>query len=117
MADAAAGAPGPYFGVWLQVELYLLVNKAGLSPVEALRATTSTTSDLFSWNDRGRIAKGLKADLLLVKGGPLTKITDLLNIKGIWRMEFNSRGMKGMPSNMNELDLVEVELPSGSKSS
>lgn len=96
-SDAAAGAPGLCFGAWPHVELYLLVNKAGLSPVDALRATTSTTSDLFGWNDRGRIANGLKADLLLVEGDPLTEITDLLNIRAIWRDGVQFKGHEGYP--------------------
>jgi len=77
--------------------MYLLVNKAGLSPTEVLRAATSTTADLFGWSDRGRIAAGLKADLLLVKGNPLTDITDLLNIRGIWRDGVEFQGHPGFP--------------------
>jgi len=35
--------------------------------------------------DRGRIAPGLIADLLLVKGNPTTNISDTLSILGVWR--------------------------------
>lgn len=75
--------------------MYLLVTKVGLSPLEVLRATTSVTADLFGWSDRGRIAPGLKADLLLVEGNPFNEIKDLLNIRGIWRDGVKFEGHPG----------------------
>ncbi|EXJ76519.1 uncharacterized protein A1O5_01027 [Cladophialophora psammophila CBS 110553] len=98
-SDAAAGAPGLVFGANLHIEMYLLVNKAGLSPIEVLRATTSVTADRFGWSDRGRIAAGLKADLLLVEGNPSVDITDLLNIRGIWRDGVKFNGHPGFSQN------------------
>ncbi|KIW99287.1 uncharacterized protein Z519_00950 [Cladophialophora bantiana CBS 173.52] len=98
-SDAAAGAPGLVFGANLHIEMYLLVNKAGLSPIEVLRATTSVTADRFGWSDRGRIAAGLKADLLLVEGNPLVDITELLNIRGIWRDGVKFKGHPGFSQN------------------
>jgi imidazolonepropionase-like amidohydrolase len=77
--------------------MYLLVNKAGMTPVEVLRATTSLTADRFGWTDRGRIAAGLKGDLLLVEGNPLSEIGDLLNIEGIWRDGVKFAGHQGFP--------------------
>lgn len=85
------------FGTNIHVEMYLLVTKAGLSPLEVLCATTSTTAHLFGWSDRGRIAAGLKADLLLVEGNPLNDIKDLLNIRGIWRDGVKFEGHPGFP--------------------
>lgn len=84
-SDAAAGAPGLVFGFNLHFEMYLLVTKAGMTPLEVLRSATSVTSRRFGWSDRGRISPGLKADLLLVEGNPLEDITELLNIREIWR--------------------------------
>ena len=83
------------FGANLHIELYLLVNKAGLTPLEALRATTSLTSNRFGWSDRGRIAPGLKADLLVVEGNPTQDISDLLNIREIWRDGVRFEGHPG----------------------
>lgn len=77
--------------------MHLLVTKAGLSPLEVMRATTSLTADRFGWTDRGRIAPGLKADLLLVEGDPLSDITDLLNVKGIWRDGVKFEGHADFP--------------------
>lgn len=85
------------FGADLHIEMYLLVTKAGMTPLEVLRATTSTTADLFGWNDRGRIAPGLKADLLLVEGNPVDNISDLLNIEVIWRDGVKFEGHEGFP--------------------
>jgi imidazolonepropionase-like amidohydrolase len=71
-------------GASLHHELQLLV-AAGLEPIEALRAATSTPARRFGLTDRGRIVPGARADLLLVDGDPTTNITDTLSILGIWR--------------------------------
>ncbi|KAJ9608966.1 hypothetical protein H2200_006737 [Cladophialophora chaetospira] len=96
-SDSAAGAPGVVFGVNLHVEMYLLVTKVGMTPKEVLRATTSLTADRFGWTDRGRIAPGLKADMLLVDGNPLDDIGNLLNIRSIWRDGMLFEGHSGFP--------------------
>jgi imidazolonepropionase-like amidohydrolase len=71
-------------GASLHHELQLLV-AAGLKPIEALRAATSVPARRFGLTDRGRIVTGARADLLLVDGDPLTKISDTLFILDIWR--------------------------------
>jgi imidazolonepropionase-like amidohydrolase len=78
------GAPGMAHGISLHGELRLLV-RAGLTPVQALRAATSGPADTFGLTDRGRIAEGLRADLLLVEGDPTTHIDDTLSIRAVWR--------------------------------
>jgi imidazolonepropionase-like amidohydrolase len=71
-------------GASLHHELQLLV-AAGLTPIEALRAATSTPARRFGLTDRGRIIPGARADLLLVDGDPLTNISDMLSINTVWR--------------------------------
>jgi imidazolonepropionase-like amidohydrolase len=71
-------------GASLHHELQLLV-AAGLTPIEALRAATSTPARRFGLTDRGRIAPGAHADLLLVDGNPTTNISDTLSIRAVWR--------------------------------
>jgi imidazolonepropionase-like amidohydrolase len=71
-------------GVALHHELELLV-RAGLSPAAALAAATSVPAQAFGLADRGRIACGLRADLLLVDGDPCANITATRNIAAIWR--------------------------------
>jgi hypothetical protein len=65
-------------------ELELLV-KAGLTPIEALAAATSTPAKAFRLADRGRIAEGLRADLVLVAGDPTSDITATRAIEGVWK--------------------------------
>jgi imidazolonepropionase-like amidohydrolase len=78
------GAPGMAHGVSLHGELALLV-RAGLSPLAALRAATSVPARIYGLADRGVIAPGARADLLLVEGDPVTTIGDTLSIRDVWR--------------------------------
>jgi imidazolonepropionase-like amidohydrolase len=71
-------------GASLHHELQLLV-AAGLTPIEALQAATATPARRFGLSDRGRIAPGARADLLLVDGNPTTNISDTLSIRTVWR--------------------------------
>ncbi|MGH3322381.1 MAG: amidohydrolase family protein [Streptosporangiaceae bacterium] len=75
---------GMAHGASVHHELQLFV-QAGLTPVEALRAATSVPARRFNLTDRGRIAEGLRADLLLVDGDPTATISDTLSTKGVWR--------------------------------
>ena len=57
----------------------------GLSPIAALTAATATPTRRFGLTDRGRIAAGARADLVLVAGDPTTNIRDSLSVKEVWR--------------------------------
>ena len=46
----------------------------GLAPLQAIRAATLNAADLLGTPDRGRIAAGLLADLIAVRGNPLEDI-------------------------------------------
>jgi imidazolonepropionase-like amidohydrolase len=48
-------------------------------------AATYTPARRFGLTDRGRIAPGVRADLLLVDGDPTINISDTLSILGVWR--------------------------------
>ena len=76
--------PGTTHGASVHDELALLV-AAGLAPEAALSAATAVPARRFGLSDRGRIAPGLRADLLLVEGDPLTDITSTRRIAGVWR--------------------------------
>jgi imidazolonepropionase-like amidohydrolase len=71
-------------GVSMLAEVAHLV-RAGLSPRAALAAATSVPARRFGLTDRGRIAPGLRADLLLVDGDPTADITDLRAIRTVWK--------------------------------
>lgn len=70
-------------GEALHRELELLVD-AGLSNEEALRAATSLPAKWFRMEDRGVIAVGKRADLVLVFGNPVDDITATRNLKRVW---------------------------------
>lgn len=83
--DAAGiGIFGTAHGVSMHGELQLLV-RAGLTPVQALRAATSVTARRFGLDDRGLITPGRQADILLVDGDPTVDISATLSIARIWR--------------------------------
>lgn len=71
------------FGESIHDEMARLV-RAGLTPAEALKGATSNAADVFSLKDRGRIAPGLRADLLLVDADPTTDIGATQSIRGVW---------------------------------
>lgn len=83
-----AGSDAPNLGTWygasLHRELELLV-QAGLSPMQALRAATANAAAAFGLDDRGRILRGRRADLVLVEGDPTVDITATRNIVGVWK--------------------------------
>jgi imidazolonepropionase-like amidohydrolase len=85
LAGTDAPNPGTSHGVSLHRELELLV-AAGMTPVEALAAATSSPARLFKLSDRGEIRPGMRADLLLVGGDPTTDIRATRNIVGVWKM-------------------------------
>jgi len=84
LAGSDSPNPGTTPGASLHRELELLV-EAGLTPTEALQAATANPADAFGLIDRGRIAPGYRADLLLVEGNPAIRITDTRKIAGIWK--------------------------------
>ena len=84
LAGTDAPNPGTTYGASLHQELELLV-QSGLTPAEALTAATALPAKVFGLADRGRIAKGLRADLLLVDGNPTANIKDTRRIAGIWK--------------------------------
>ena len=84
LAGTDAPNPGTVFGASLHRELELLV-RCGISPARALAAATSEPARVFGLADRGRVAAGQRADLVLVSGNPLSDITATRAIERIWR--------------------------------
>ncbi|KAI9742755.1 MAG: hypothetical protein M1818_003484 [Claussenomyces sp. TS43310] len=84
-SDSAGLGLGTAWGVSFHHELYLLVKECDFSPKEALHAGTALTAKLFGWKNRGQIAQGPKADLVLIEGNQLDDIDATLNIGSIWR--------------------------------
>lgn len=84
LAGDGYGNPGTAAGASLHYELELLVRDLGMHPVEALAAATSVPARAFGLDDRGEIAPGKRADLVLVSGDPGRKIRSTRDIEGVW---------------------------------
>ena len=84
LAGTDAGNAGTLYGISMHRELAALV-EAGLTPTAALAAATSAPAAAFRLGQRGCIAKGCKADLLLVEGDPTRDITATRRIVEVWK--------------------------------
>jgi len=84
LAGTDAGNAGTLYGISMHRELAALV-EAGLSPTAALAAATSAPAAAFKLGQRGCIAKGCKADLLLVDGNPTADIKATRRIVEVWK--------------------------------
>ena len=93
LAGTDAGNPGTQYGVSLHRELKALV-EAGLTPAQALAAATSVPARVFKLGRRGQIAKGYKADLLLVEGNPAADILATRRIVEVWKDGESANGLR-----------------------
>jgi imidazolonepropionase-like amidohydrolase len=84
LAGTDAPGLGQTYGPSLHGELELLVG-VGLTPAQALAAATSAPARGFRLTDRGRIAPGLRADLVLVDGDPTEDILFTRRIVMVWK--------------------------------
>lgn len=81
-ANVSGYAPAVGYGETLHRELELLV-RAGLTPLEALRAATGASAAAFGLRT-GRVAADHPATLLLVEGSPTQDLQALRQIKSLW---------------------------------
>jgi imidazolonepropionase-like amidohydrolase len=63
------------------LEMELLVQEHGFTPLEVLRQATSGNANIFHLADRGAIRVGLLADLVAVEGDPSRDIAALRNVR------------------------------------
>jgi imidazolonepropionase-like amidohydrolase len=84
LAGSDAPNTGTVHGATMHRELELLV-QAGLPPAAALAAATSAPARAFGLTDRGRVATGLRADLVLLGGNPITDITATRLVEAVWK--------------------------------
>lgn len=84
LASTDSANPGTAHGASMHDELELLV-RAGLSPQAALVAATTAPAAAFGLADRGSIAAGKRADLVLVRGDPTHDIRATRAIVGVWK--------------------------------
>lgn len=58
----------------------------GMTALETLRSATSINADAFHFADKiGRIQGGLLADIIVVSGNPIEKISDIRNVKFVMK--------------------------------
>ena len=84
VAGTDAPNPGTAAGISMHGELRLL-SRAGMGSAEALAAATSVAADAFGVADRGRIAEGHLADLVLVRGDLEEDLSRSHDIVAIWK--------------------------------
>ena len=108
LAGTDAGNPSTSHGASMHGELALLV-RAGLSPSQALHAATALPAKIFGLTDRGRIAVGLRADMILLNGDPTKDILASRNIDGIWK-----NGFRLVRTKVSATTMPAAPRPSGS---
>jgi imidazolonepropionase-like amidohydrolase len=83
-----AGTDAPNNGINFGDDLYKEISyfiKAGFTSIEALRTATSLPAKVFRLNDRGTIAAGKRADLILLNGDLSTGKLEAEKVIGIWK--------------------------------
>jgi hypothetical protein len=69
-------------GFSMHEELATLV-AAGLTPYEALRTGTVNVAEHLGAADRGAVAEGMAADLILLRGNPLDDVANVNDVAGV----------------------------------
>lgn len=72
----------PGLGVSVEMDLYV---RAGLPPVEVLRAATQTAARSLGLADRGAVEPGLRADFLILDADPLSDVTNVRAIRAVYK--------------------------------
>ena len=66
------------------IEIYVMV-KRGMSVPDAIRAATVNGAELLGLDDRGRLAEGLRADIIAVDGDPLADVEALSRVSFVMK--------------------------------
>ena len=73
----------PGLGVSIELDLYV---KAGLAPLEAIRAATQTAArSLGAESERGTLAAGMRADFVRLGADPLADVRNTRRIREVWK--------------------------------
>ena len=64
---------------------FAVMVKRGMTPLAAIQSGTLNTAELFDLSDRGRLAEGLRADIIAVDGNPLEDIAALQRVRFVMK--------------------------------
>jgi len=81
--SGAAGSPGRWQGYFEHVELEMMV-EAGMTPMQALVAATSSAARAMGLADRGSLEAGQLADFIVLDADPLADIANTRQIDSVW---------------------------------
>jgi len=62
-----------------------LLVQAGFTPLEAIRIATANGAQFLGVPDVGTLAPGKQADIVIIRGNPLTNIADLKNVETVFK--------------------------------
>jgi imidazolonepropionase-like amidohydrolase len=82
--DTGGVTGGQYFGLGSQIEMELLVTKAGLAPMQAIVAGTQNSAKAIGLDAQGTIAAGKSADFLVLDANPLDNIANTRRINKVY---------------------------------
>jgi imidazolonepropionase-like amidohydrolase len=79
--DIVYGTDAGVFPHGLNARQFAIMVERGMTPMETIRSATSVAARYMGWSDRvGRLAPGLHADVIAVRGDPLADITRLQDV-------------------------------------
>ena len=81
--SGVANNPGRWQGYFEQVEMEMM-NKAGMSPMQVIVASTGNAAKIMELKDVGTLEKGKWADLVVLRGNPLQNILNTRTIDTVW---------------------------------
>jgi imidazolonepropionase-like amidohydrolase len=66
--------------------MFTALHRAGMPPLEIIRAVTTNAADMLGWQDRiGGVEPGKFADLIAVTGDPLADIGELERVRFVMK--------------------------------
>jgi len=89
-SDSGVGLRIP--GVAEHLELALMV-EAGLTPMQAITNATSNAAALLKLDDRGVLASGKLADLVVLDGDPTVDIANSRKVHAVWHRGKKAAGV------------------------